>query len=110
MIKVLGGIAEWLHENGVKTNFDVTYEKWRLDSGLPVLGRMSPNRQYLGIYATNDKPAHLCWIDGVHLIVRNILVTQPAGLVEPIIIFRDAYVLLELADPGFLDVLFSKTR
>ena len=87
MKEILGGISEWLHENGVRTNFDVAYQVWRHEAGLVVAPR-------LVIYSVYDKSDIILWIDGTSLML-----------------LKGCYkISFELADPGFLDDLLSKVR
>ena len=118
MEEILGGIAEWLHENGVKTDFDVTYEKWRRDSDLSLPSKNSwryiknpPSLVYLGIYSIDDKPIHFCWIDGSRLLMNGVFEIQQADSTKPyIVVGTQVQNSFELSDPGFLDDLLAKVR
>ena len=111
--EILGGIADWLHENGVKTNFDIAYENWRLETGLPTFERKSHQHNYLGIYPIGDKPANFCWIEGDKLLLREVMYTYNLGEQESffyLMMCIDASMSFELGDPVFLDILLSAVR
>ena len=114
MNDIYGGIAEWLHENGVKTSYDVAYEKSRRDAGFPNFERKLPSFQVLGIYSADDHPICFCWTFGTRLFMNDVsrtFLTRDLdvyfyGVGE----WRVFHHSFELADPGFLDILLSTIR
>lgn len=111
MNEILGGIADWLHENGVKTSYDVVDEKWRRKVGFLNFIKKSSIYPILGVYSTDNNPIHFCWIDGTILKMRGALPIYQAGDIEPYpMMGTGTIVLFELADPGFLDELLSQVR
>ena len=95
---ILGGIADWLHENGVLIDIDI--EKLH-------------NRRCFGIFSIGDKPAQILWIEGGYLLMQNALEIFIPGDLQPYIMMdlnEVVYFTFELADPGLLDDLLSKIR
>ena len=120
MKEILGGIAEWLHENGVKTSFDVAYEEWVRITGLNIFESKLPSFPVLGILSMGNKSASFCWIDGSRLIllkdwsknsdpIRGIVYSFELANLDRLDL-AIAHWSFELADPGFLDDLLSKVR
>ena len=86
MNEILGGIAEWLHEYGIRTNYDFIHQVW-----LGEAGKLSPPR--LIIYSATGKPKNILWIEGDRLL-------QYGGVKHS----------FELADSGFLDELLLDVK
>ena len=114
MIEVLGGIADWLHENGVKTSFDIAYEESRRKTSLPNFDRESLKLPVLGIYSAGDEPASFCWIDGSRLLMQEVSAAFLPGHLETYFYgggrWNHIQSAFELADPGFLDNLLSAAQ
>ena len=109
MDAIIGGVAEWLHENGIKTSLDTAYKNSRLDAGLLDLEIKSFISPVLGIYSNDDKLVRICWVRGDTLILQHVTATYQTGDMEPyLMVGVGTRILFELADPGFLDDLLSK--
>ena len=107
--EILGGIADWLHENGIKTSYDVAYEEYRRQAMLPIFKLSS---HYLGIYSAGDKSDSVYCLEGGNFVLMNaaVLMNDSGELYMLISGLSPVQWSFELADPGFLDDLLSKVR
>lgn len=109
MSEILGGVAEWLRENGIKTSYDVAYEEWQVKVRLSNFGMETFGCPYFVIFSVSGDPVKICWLDDTNLVLQDAHMLHQSWVTSSYILKGTGIpVSFELADPGFLDILLSK--